>query len=294
MAIVRTDDQHYHDIADAIRAKTGGTEDILPENMAEELNAAILEALTVTPTTEQQVFEPESPCIGFSSVTVEAAPDSGGGEDSGGDSGGDYPDGETTTFGHIYTNETTTVTKYGGVALPSFPNPEPSRGTPHYVVKLDTFTVTDEETGETETASAYRLYVNYNIFICRPQYNDLYYYASPGSNYYYRYELQSGAWFDPGYTFGGYPSASEIIYTNKNIADWNNNSIWRAADTPVTETVTVKVSDPVEREDEYRMLGDTMNTLCHLAQEASASEELMTPSAALAILGELVANTTTT
>lgn len=80
MAIVRTDDQYYHDIADAIREKTGGTEDILPENMAEELNAATLEPLTVTPTTEEQTFTPESPCIGFSVVTVEAAPDTGGGD----------------------------------------------------------------------------------------------------------------------------------------------------------------------------------------------------------------------
>ncbi len=79
MAIVRTDDQHYKDIADAIREKTGGTEDLLPENMAEELNNATLEELTVTPSSEVQTFEPTSPCIGFSIVTVEAAESGGGG-----------------------------------------------------------------------------------------------------------------------------------------------------------------------------------------------------------------------
>ena len=68
-----------------------------PGEMETVFSGATLEPLTVTPTTEEQTFTPESPCIGFSVVTVEAAPDTGGGDIVEPET---YPDAENTTFGN--------------------------------------------------------------------------------------------------------------------------------------------------------------------------------------------------
>lgn len=252
-----------------------------PGEMESVFSGATLEPLTVTPTTEEQTFTPESPCIGFSVVTVEAAPDTGGGDIVEPE---ELPNGETTTFGHIYTSETKTVTKYGGIALPDMP--------------FDTTT-----------------YPRYAIY----QSGDYYHvYHAPYKNAYYalRYissndSVQCGGEFMPLYKMpinggGGWEFVANYmvapgdtvnyLFTSYTIyVDTNSTSgtVWLEGSEPVEETVVIKVSNPVSREDEYRMLGDTMNTLCHLAQEASKSEELMTPAAALAILGELVTNATT-
>lgn len=72
MAKVVTDSQHYSDIADAIREKTGSSATYTPAEMAPAI-AAIetgcdLEALTVIPTGEEFTEYPNG--AGFSSVTV--------------------------------------------------------------------------------------------------------------------------------------------------------------------------------------------------------------------------------
>lgn len=117
MAIVRTDDQYYHDIADAIREKTGGTEDLLPENMAEELNNATLEELYVTPSSSEQTFTPESPCIGFSVVTVEAAPEPEIPDVP------SYPSADGGSFGNVVDSEEvySNLCSYNGHLLPALP-----------------------------------------------------------------------------------------------------------------------------------------------------------------------------
>lgn len=280
MAIVRTDDQYYHNIADAIREKTGGTEDILPENMAEELNNATLEELYVTPSSSEQTFTPESPCIGFSVVTVEAAPDTGGGDIVEPE---ELPNGETTTFGHIYTGETVTVTKYNDHELPE----KPFTQNYSYVIYID------------DTNTYCLAHVAQTWYYFRHVTNDNTVRTSNGSPTIYK--LVNGVWSLYTTNGGRIPATYDFIFSNKDINTYNyadstytaTGEIFITASTPTTEEVVAKVSNPVEREDEYRMTDDTLNEFCHLAQEASKSEELMTPAAALEILSGVVASLTT-
>lgn len=109
MAIVRTDEQHYHDIADAIREKTGDTADLLPEEMAPALQAATLEELRVTPTESPQTFEPTSPCIGYNRVVVGAA-------------AGALDAAEEMSFGRDYERVPSGTMQIGDFNLPAIPS----------------------------------------------------------------------------------------------------------------------------------------------------------------------------
>lgn len=95
---VLTDQQHYQDIAEAIRAKTGKEGTLKPAQMAQELNDLNidLEEAYITPTTEQQEILPGPEFYGFSRILVDAAPESGG--DS-------YSSADDLTFGDDYTEE---------------------------------------------------------------------------------------------------------------------------------------------------------------------------------------------
>lgn len=70
-----------------------------PEEMDDFFCNATLEELYVTPDSTEQTFTPESPCIGFSKVIVDAADSGGGGDILPDDGGEDYPDAEDVNFG---------------------------------------------------------------------------------------------------------------------------------------------------------------------------------------------------
>lgn len=279
MAIVRTNDQYYHDIADAIREKTGGTEDILPENMADELNAATLEPLTVTPTSEEQTFTPESPCIGFSVVTVEAAPDTGGGDIVEPET---YPDAENVNFGTTSAGKDLYTGKYFyGKYSKAINLPDVSADCPYLAFFRDrngNIWIMASSLELTHYSGSY-----HNICFEKAAKRQLWLYNSSTDTWTLNSESDGGSYGNIAvYVF--YWSNQDILYnsyTNSSYA--GDGSVKYAASEPVPETVDGGEIEYIETAETYTISGATLNALGAVTQQITGIEAT-TPSAMVSAL----------
>lgn len=271
MAIVRTDDQYYHDIADAIREKTGGTEDLLPENMAEELNAATLEELTVTPSSEVQTFEPTSPCIGFSIVTVEAAESGGGGGEVLPDDGENYPDAENVNFGTTVSGKDLYTGKYFYGTCPyatKLPEVDESTTEKPYIV-LAKFSPSGSIGVYFTSVKPYVM--NSNLVIQGADFDEWKLNAETG-------ELEFVASYSSSSTS---PTCSEFYWANFELTNRSGSRVYLIPTEPVPET-TMEIEYTATGET-YTISGATLNALGAVTQQITGIEAT-TPSAMVAAL----------
>ncbi len=177
------------------------------------------------------------------------------------------PDGETTTFGYIFEGGTDTIYVYAG-----FDNVPKEVQSQYFVIY--------------KQGTQHRLEASTTAFRATLTDDDYKVQAIGGTQTSYLLNDDGTAWERSTGAGSAISLGSwSIVYTSHDIKKTGSTEILREAGTPeIKQEGTAAETRPIEREDEYRMTGDTLHRLCYIAQIASDSEDLMLPDEALDIL----------
>ena len=282
-----------------------------PGEMESVFSGATLETLTVTPTTEAQTFTPESPCIGFSVVTVEAAEKEI--EYIEVEVIKEYPDAETTVFGNEYVTEEVPTGRYfygaylkslddssSGYSTSMPPIPEIS-GYPYVVIQYEGYRglyiawLTSEPAYNQGDEYAYNIY--------HPKANIVQLNLSTTNG---KFVDQEKTWEQAWTGTGQFQIISKcndhssglqyLVWSNYNVmygAD-GSGGLYYSASQPIPQTIGTAVTEPIEHPGDgmYQISGDTLNELVGLVQQLTGTTAT-TPGGAIDAMNSYLGNDTT-
>ena len=259
-----------------------------PGEMESVFSGATLEPLTVTPTTEEQTFTPESPCIGFSSVTVEAAPDTGGGDIVEPET---YPDAENVNFGTTSAGKELYTGKYFYGTYPNAINlPDGLTEYPYLtLLKVSSHPYYDA-TNNVQFYTGILLFASSDPF-GNLNNNEVW---TSGKNYnakYIMYALnetdQTWSLLTSGTGYGRVGSGFIFYWSNEDIyygtASSMESTVWKRGSAPVPETVDSGEIEYIETAETYTISGATLNALGAVTQQITG-KAATTPSGMVSAL----------
>lgn len=243
-----------------------------PGEMESVFSGATLEPLTVTPTTEEQTFTPESPCIGFSVVTVEAAPDTGGGDSGDTET---YPDAENVNFGttsagsELYTGKYFYGTYSTAINLPDIDTQKYPYLVFTYHNWIPSLIATDKPFYRRDNST---IWAGYGV-TCT--YNE------------YIYDTSTGKWTAKTVDYENYNgsvSPITLYWCNYDIVYSSADpTVHKAASEPVPETVAGADTSYIETAETYTISGATLTALGAVTQQITGIAAT-TPSAMVSAL----------